>query len=126
MLTTEAPPTRLVPLLSARRDAGEPFEAAWSDALELAVADDPEAGEWRMVLAATEPEWRSAFAGEPPRRRELRLLTLAEEPRSGVRCGPVCERCGGDVPPANGPGRRKTYCSRRCQRKASESRVAAA
>jgi hypothetical protein len=102
--------------LADARGAGVGFADAWAAGLRAALdVAGSERSEWRQVLSETAEAWRVGFdrcsaAG----RRERALLVLASDPERTVPVAPLCENCGGPIPPERNRGAR--FCGGQCRR----------
>lgn len=103
-------------LAGARRE-GASFEAAWSTALESALAAAPDRAErdaWRAALAGMVGVWRRAFEGTPATAGEQAAAMLADrEPGLELPHRP-CAYCG--EPLSSERDRRARFCGEHCRR----------
>jgi hypothetical protein len=114
------PPSRVLSDLRERltwhREMGEPFDRAWSDAINGMDG----LVEWGLVLTSTREAWESAYElTEPP--RPVEALMFAGLEREQRIPDAECWTCGGDIKSRWLSAR---YCSKACQ-KAANRRVAA-
>jgi hypothetical protein len=113
------PATVLRDHLAAARGAGATFEAAFPEALTLAVenADRGERAEWADVLTGMAEAWQDAYDRRPVARGGMTALIDASRAPAPDR---PCRQCGGQIPLGR-PARSK-YCCQECNAEAGHER----
>jgi hypothetical protein len=114
-------PATLCRELRRLRNHGLDFDAAWPQALEIALSVDCSPGAWLAVLTSTRSGWEAAYNREPSRRHENAVVMVATDNDGGAREledpeDRACPQCGLQVKRPNGNAR---YCSYRCKRLAN-------
>jgi hypothetical protein len=97
--------------LVSARTAGQPFAAAWPQALDATLGGLAAAAErrsWRKALDATSGSWEAAYAGRVVE-QERALVALFDDEREPTADQP-CEVCGAEV---LGAGAR--FCGTACR-----------
>lgn len=114
------PSAVLLAALTDSRRARVPFDEAWPDALERAVAAASTGRDgWRLAFEATREAWRAAHdrePGPPAERPRLALVRVAHDPERTEAVVAVCAHCAGPLPAQRG-GPPRIYCSEACRRR---------